>query len=61
MRLLVLLPVLFAGCNLGLFEAEIQGRTSFAQPAVYLEWWNDTSTCANLSGSFEELVFYLAD
>ena len=61
MRLLVLLPVLLAGCNLKGFEAEIQGRTPFAPPAVYLQWWHDTSTCANLSGSFEELAFYLAD
>jgi len=61
MRLLVLLPLFLAGCNLKGFEAEIQGRTPFAPPAVYLEWWHDTSTCANLSGSFEKLSFYLAD
>ena len=56
-----MLPVLLVGCNLSGFEAEVGGRTPFTPPEVYLEWWQSTSTCANQSGSFEDLAFYLAD
>ena len=61
MRLPAPLCVLLAGCTLSGFEAEIRGRAPFSPPEVYLEWWRDTETCADASGSFEALVFYLAD
>ena len=61
MRLFAPLCVLLTGCTLSGFEAEIQGRVPFSPPAVYLEWWRDTEACADESGSFEALVFYLAD